>query len=73
MSHDSHFAGDLATFADTYEDVYEVECDCGWVGEVPCQKEQKHGVMYIYAEWKCPSCEETHTTETDFEYDGNDY
>jgi hypothetical protein len=65
-------SGDPATFSDSFDDVYEVECDCGWSGEVGCTKEYKHDVTYIYAEWVCPQCKEEHTTERDYEDDGYD-
>ena len=72
MSEPMWMTGDPATFADTYDDVWEFDCDCGWKAEVPCTKEYKHGVCYVYAEWTCPKCKEEHTSETEFEDDGYD-
>lgn len=69
MSEPMWMSGDPATFSDSFDDVYEVECDCGWSGEVDCTKEYGYKVTYIYAEWKCPQCKEEHTTERDFDSD----
>jgi hypothetical protein len=70
MSEPMWMTGDPATFTQTYDDVWEFDCDCGWKAEVPCTKEYSHGVCYVYAEWKCPECKEEHTSETEFEDDG---
>ena len=59
--------GDPDTFAELFDDVWEVECDCEWIGEVDCTKEYKHGVTYVLAEWICPQCQEEHTTDRDFD------
>ena len=67
MSEPMWLGGDSATYANSYDDVWEVECDCGWTDEVPCSKEYKHDVCYVFANWICPDCNETHTTETEFE------
>lgn len=70
MSHDAMFAGDPATFAETSDGIQEVECDCGWSGEVPTSEEYSHGEVTWIAEWKCPNCDESHTSEG--WYDPND-
>lgn len=58
MSHDSHFAGDPATFADTFEDVHEIDCgdDCGWTGEIGVDSEIRHDVKYLWGDYVCPNC-----------------
>lgn len=63
MSHDSMFAGDPATFSNDTDGVQELECDCGWIGEVGTSEEYSHGTVSWYAEWKCPNCDESHTNE----------
>ena len=72
MSHDSHFAGDPATFANTSEGIQEVECDCGWSGEVGTNEDYSHGIVSWIAESKCPSCDESHTSDGEYEDDGTD-
>lgn len=72
MSHDSHFAGDPATFANTSEGIQEVECECGWSGEVGTSEEYSHDTVTWVAEWKCPSCDESHTTEGWYDPRDND-
>jgi hypothetical protein len=69
MSEPMWMSGDPATFSDSFDDIYEVECDCNWIGEVDCKKEYNNGVTFIYAEWTCPQCKEEHTTERDFDSD----
>ena len=67
MSEPMWLGGDPVTYSNSFDDVWEVECDCGWTDEVPCSKEYKHDVCYVFANWTCPDCNETHTTETEFE------
>lgn len=69
MSEPMWLGGDPAAYANSYDDVCDVECDCGWSDEVPCSKEYKHDTVYIYAEWECPACNEKHTTEKEYEVD----
>ena len=67
MSEPSYLSGDPASQGNDYENVQEVECDCGWSGEVGSTKYYSHGVVTWTAEWKCPSCEESHTTEGEYD------
>ena len=60
-------AGDPATFAVQSEGIQEVECDCGWSGEVGTNEDYSHGIVSWIAEWKCPSCDESHTTEGEYD------
>jgi len=55
---------------DEAEGTQEVECECGWTGEVPTTEEYSHGEVTWYAEWKCPKCKEEHSNEG--WYDPND-
>lgn len=55
---------------DTQDGVQELECDCGWVGEIDTQEDYAMGIVSWFAEWKCPSCDESHTS--DGEYDPSD-
>jgi hypothetical protein len=70
MSEPRYLSGDTATFADTQDGTQEVECDCGWIGEVGTTEDYAMGIVSWFAEWKCPSCDESHTS--DGEYDPSD-
>ena len=71
MSHDSMFAGDPATFADVFDDVHEVDCgnECGWTGEVPCNKEYRHNTAYVWGDYVCPNCNEKSSFEAEWDAD----
>ena len=62
--------GDSAAVGDYSDGVQEVECDCGWTGEVPTTEEYSMGEVTWYAEWNCPNCREANTNEG--WYDPND-
>lgn len=62
----TQLAGDKVATRDYYDGTAEVECDCGWSGEVGTYEEYSHGWVSWYAEWKCPSCEESHTSDGEY-------
>ena len=55
--------GDPAAFSNSWDGVQEVECECGWVGEVGTTEDTAGEDITWVAEWKCPSCDESHTSE----------
>lgn len=63
MGEPMYLGGDPASYANDTDGVQELECDCGWIGEVGTSEEYSHGEVTWFAEWKCPSCDEAHTSE----------
>ena len=67
MSEPMYMYGDPIALSDDYDNVREFDCDCGWIGEVGVTENYSHGIVTYYAEWKCPSCGESHTKEGDYD------
>lgn len=64
MSEPMYMQGDPIALGNTSEGTQEVECeDCGNLTEVETEEEYSHGDTTWYAEWVCPKCNESHTTQ----------
>ena len=63
MSEPRYLAGDSVAVGDYSDGTQEVECECGWLGEVGTSEEYSMGEVTWYAEWTCPQCKESHTSE----------
>ena len=63
MSEPLYLNGDSVALGDSFTSEREVECECGWIGEVETTEEYGMGEVTWYAEWKCPTCNERHTSE----------
>ena len=48
---------------DEADGAQELECACGWVGEVPTTEYISMGEVTWYAEWICPKCKESNSNE----------
>lgn len=73
MSHDSHFAGDPATFANVREGDMDLECGnetCLHEQSVTVEEEYSHGIIEWFAYWTCSACGEANSR--DGWYDPND-
>ena len=67
MSEPMYLSGDSVALSNGGNSEISVECDCGWSGEIDAWEEYTHGEVTVYAEWKCPNCDESHTS--DYSYD----
>ena len=67
MSEPQYLSGDSFALSNGGDAEISVDCDCGWSGEVNAFEEYAHGYVSVYAEWKCPNCDENHTS--DYSYD----
>lgn len=63
MSEPRYLSGDATAYADDYEDVQELECECGYAQEYPVQSVLSHGIVTWYAQWQCPECGEKNSRE----------
>lgn len=64
--------GDPIALSNGGDSEISVDCECGWNGEVSAWQEYSHGEVTVYAEWKCPNCDESHTTEYWYDPRGED-
>jgi hypothetical protein len=70
MSEPAYLSGDPASNSTAYDSEWAVECECGWEGDVPCNKEYQNPEVIVWGDWKCPNCDEAHSI--DDWYDPND-
>jgi hypothetical protein len=56
---------------DESDGVQDLECECGFSGEIPTFEVYEHGVVYWTADWTCPDCSESYSSGG--EYDPADY
>ena len=74
MSEPRYLSGDPATYANTADGTQEVECDCGWVGEVDTKEDYAMGIVSWFAEWRCPDCYTNNSSDGEYEpSDDNDW
>ena len=72
MTEPQYIYGDPIALSNGGDSEISVDCECGWTGEVNAYQEFSHGVVIVYAEWKCPNCDENFTTDYWYDPRGED-